>query len=189
MRVGDKDGMEVIYDEKGDLILMEGEEVIVLEENIVPQLKTTWRKFGGEDEIESVNGKVYLTNLRMVFVATPEAVERIGGAGSSGGPKSYAMDMDTGSTLKGFEKKKEARDYIELLIKEVLGCEIKADMVSDGEQVIAYVMASGKQYRLLFLAREDSQLLRRFKKKTVESSEELVANLKKYFENTDWVHG
>ena len=50
-------------------------------------------------------------------------------------------------------------------------------------------MAAGEQYRLTFLCKEDSELLKRFKKNTVENVDELVANLKKYFENTDWVFG
>ena len=188
MRTGDKDGLNEVYDENGELILSEEEEVIVKEENIVPSLKTTWRMFGGEDVIDSMNGTVYLTNRRFVFIATVENIGRVGQKSASG-PKSYGMEMEPVGSLKGIHKSSGTRDYIELLVKELLACEIKAGVVSAGEQVNAYVMAAGEQYRLTFLCKEDSELLKRFKKNTVENVDELVANLKKYFENTDWVFG
>jgi hypothetical protein len=47
-------------------------------------------------------------------------------------------------------------------------------------------MAGGEQYTITFLAQENSELLKRFRNNTVESVDELVQNLKKYFENTEW---
>lgn len=186
MRVGDKDGLEDVYDNEGELILKEDEELIVKEENVVPSLKTTWRRFGGEDMIEHNSGTVYLTNRRFVFIAQPETVSRISSK-SEAGPKSFAMEMDPVGNLKSVHKHKGARDYFELMVKELLGCEIKTGLVSSGEQINAYIMASGEQYHLTFLSKEDSTLLKKFRNKTVESVDELVQNLKKYFENTEWI--
>ncbi|UCH88430.1 MAG: hypothetical protein JSV49_09220 [Thermoplasmata archaeon] len=187
MRVGDKDGLDDIYNEDGELILKEDEEVIVKEENIVPSLKTTWRKFGGEDVIESMNGTVYLTTRRFVFIATPENIGRISSE-SGGGLKSFGVDMGPVGQVKAVDQYKGTRDYFELLVKELLACEIQAGVVSSGEQINAYVMAAGKQYSLRFLGKEDSALLKKFKNNTVESVDELVENLKKYYENSDWIH-
>jgi len=191
MRVGDKDGFEEIYDENGELILMEDEELLVKEPNIVPTFKTTWRRFGGEDVMDSMNGIMFLTNRRLVFISTPETIGRIGGGAKQEdeGPKSYAVEMGPVGNLKGVGSGRSVRDYFELMVKEVLACEIKSGVVSAGEQIVAYIMAAGKQYTLAFLAKDESELLKRFRKNTVENVDELVQNLKKYFENTEWVQG
>jgi hypothetical protein len=186
MRVGDKDGIDDIYDENGELVLKEDEQLLVKEDNVVPSFKTTWRKFGGEDVIDPMNGVVYLTNRRFVFIATPENIGRIGG-GAADGPKSYGVQM--GSVGVKGTGSGSARDYFELLVKELIACEIAEGVVSAGQQISAYVMAGGEQYKLSFLAQDDSELLKRFRKNTVENVDELVANLKKYFENSDWVYG
>ena len=110
-------------------------------------------------------------------------------AKKEGAPKSFAVEMGPVGNLKHVSAHKGARDYFELLVKELLACEVKGGLVSSGEQINAYIMASGKQYHLTFLAKEESKLLERFKNNTVESVDELVANLKKYYENTDWIHG
>jgi len=186
MRVGDKNGIDEIYDDNGELILMEEEQVLVREDNVVPSFKTTWRKFGGEDVIDPMTGVVYLTNLRFVFIATPENIGRIGG-GASDAPRSFGVKMaEVG--VKGTGSK-TPRDYFELLVKELIACEIQEGVVSSGQQINAYVMAGGEQYKLSFLAKDESELLKRFRKNTVENVDELVKNLKKYYENIDWVYG
>ena len=190
MRVGDKDGLDDIYDEAGDVILMEDEELLIKEPNIVPTFKTTWRRFGGEDVMDSMNGALFLTNRRLVFVATPETIGRIGGGVTveTDGPKAPPVIKGV-DKLKGVGSGGAVRDYFELLVKEVLGCEIKEGVVSAGQQIVAYIMASGKQFTLTFLAQDNSKLLERFRKNTVESVDELTENLKKHFENIEWVHG
>ncbi len=62
MQIGDKDGLNTIYEEDGTLILKEGEEILVQEEQLVPQLKTTWGYFGGEDTIEVDTRVIAATN-------------------------------------------------------------------------------------------------------------------------------
>ena len=186
MRVGDKDGMDDIYDENGELVLKEDEQLLVKEENVMPSFKTTWRKFGGEDVIDPMNGVVYLTNRRLVFIATPENISRIGG-GATDAPRTFGMQIDKVG-VKGTGTK-AACDYFELLVKELIACEIAEGVVSAGQQIAVYVMAGGEQYKLAFLAQDESDLLKRFKKNTVENVDELTQNLKKYFENTDWVYG
>jgi hypothetical protein len=187
MRVGDKDGLDEVYDGNGELILQEDEELILKEENVVPGLKTTWRKFGGKDVMDSVMGRIYITSRRLVFISTPENISRIG-TESNGGMASFKMDSAPKvDKLKGMDKSSGVRDYFEFMIKELLACEIKSGVVSAGEQINTYVLAAGKQYHMTFLGKEDSDLLKKFQNNTIENVEELVQNLKKHYENTDWI--
>ena len=73
-------------------------------------------------------------------------------------------------------------------IKEILACEIKSGVVSGGSQINAYLLSKGEQMHLTFVVPEDSGLLKRFSQNTVENSDELVKNLKSYFENTEWIY-
>jgi signal transduction histidine kinase len=43
MRYGDKDGFNEIYDDNGELMLHPNEKALVIEEGVVPTLKSTWR--------------------------------------------------------------------------------------------------------------------------------------------------
>jgi hypothetical protein len=187
MRVGDKDGLDEVYDANGELILQEDEELILKEENVVPGLKTTWRKFGGKDVVDSIMGRIYITSRRLVFISTPENISRIG-ADSNGGMASFKMDSAPKvEGLKGIDKSSGVRDYFEFMIKELLACEIKSGVVSSGEQINTYILAAGKQYHMTFLGKEDSDLLKKFQNNTIDNVEDLAVNLKKHYENTDWI--
>lgn len=190
MQTGDKDGLNKIYTEDGELVLKEGEEILVKEEELVPQIKTTWGHFGGEDVIEPSKGAMYLTNQRLVYIKRLEdVIQRIGAtSATAAAPQSYAMRMGTASNLQNIDIKKGVRDYFEIPIKEILGCEIKGGLVSGGSQINAYLLSKGEQMHLTFVVPEDSGLLKRFEQNQVENTDELVKNLKTYFENVDWIY-
>ena len=190
MQTGDKDGLNKIYTSDGEPILQEGEEILVHEEEFVPQLKTTWGHFGGEELFEASKGDIYLTNRRMIYIMKLEgSIQRIGESmGTTSSPQSYAMQMKSVTNLQNIDEKKGVRDYFEIPIKEILACEVKSGLVSGGSQINAYILSKGEQLHLTFVVAEESGLLKRFKQKTVENVDELTNNLKKYFENTDWIY-
>jgi hypothetical protein len=190
MQTGDKDGVNKIYNEAGELILNDGEDILVHEKDLIPQIKTSWGHFGGEDVIEPSKGDIFLTNQRLVFIKDLEdVIQRIGAtSATSSGPQSYAMRMGSASDLQNIDSKKGVRDYFDIPIKEILGCEIKSGLVSGGSQINAYLLSKGEQLHLTFVVPEDSGLLKRFSQNTVENTDELVKNLKSYFENIDWIY-
>ncbi len=190
MHTGDKDGVNKIYKEDGELILNDGEEILVHEKELIPQIKSTWGMFGGEDVIEPTKGDMYLTNHRFVWIKNLESViQRISATSATAvAPQSYAMRMGSGGNLQNIDAKKGIRDYFEIPIKEILACEIKGGLVSGGSQINAYLLSKGEQYHLTFVVPDDSGLLKRFSQNTVENVDELTNNLKSYFENTDWIY-
>jgi hypothetical protein len=190
MQAGDKNGLNKIYKEDGQVILNEGEEILVHERELVPQIKTTWGHFGGEDRIEPSKGDMYLTNQRLIYVKNIEGViKRIGTtSATTAAPQTYAMRMGTATNLQNIAVDKGVRDYFEIPIKEILGCEIQSGLVSGGSQIYAYLLSKGEQLHLKFVVPENSELLKRFEQNQVESTEELTKNLKVYFENTDWIY-
>jgi hypothetical protein len=190
MQTGDKDGVNKVYSETGELILNEGEEILVSEKDLVPQIKTTWGHFGGEDVIEPSKGEFFLTNQRLVYIKDLEdVIGRIGTtSASAAGPQSYAMRMGSAANLQNIDSKKGVREYFEIPIKEILGCEIKSGLVSGGSQINAYLLSKGEQLHLTFVVPENSELLKRFQQNQVENTDELVKNLKQYFENIDWIY-
>jgi len=190
MQTGDKDGLNNIYTEEGELILLEGEEILVHEKDLMPQIKTTWGMFGGEDIIEPGKGDMYLTNQRFIYVHNPDSViQRIGTTSATAvSPEKYAVRMGSAGNLQKIETQRYIREYFIIPIKEILACEIKSGVVSGGSQINAYLLSKGEQLHLTFVVPDDSELLKRFQQNTVESSDELVKNLKSYFENTDWIY-
>ena len=190
MQTGDRDGLRKIYTAEGELILNDNEQILVHEEEFVPQLKTTWGYFGGDYLVEPVKGDVYLTNQRLVYIMKLEqSIQRIGGTTSTiAAPRSYAIKMESAGGLQNIDEVKGVRNYFEILVKELLACEIKSGMVSSGVQVNSYILSKGEQVHLTFVTREDSELLKRFKQNQVENLDELTNNLKTYFENTDWIY-
>ena len=183
MHTGDKDGVNKIYKEDGELILNDGEEILVHEKELIPQIKSTWGMFGGEDVIEPTKGDMYLTNHRFVWIKNLESViQRISATSATAvAPQSYAMRMGSGGNLQNIDAKKGIRDYFEIPIKEILACEIKGGLVSGGSQINAYLLSKGEQYHLTFVVPDDSGLLKRFSQNTVENVDELTNNLKSYF--------
>ncbi|WP_455391787.1 hypothetical protein [[Eubacterium] cellulosolvens] len=189
MRSGDKEGLNNVYTTEGEIILKDGEEILVQEKDLVPQIKTTWGHFGGEDVIEPTKGDIYLTNQRLIFIRNLEGViQRIGTTSATTiAPQTYAMPMQSVG-LKNIDTKKGVRDFFEIPIKEILACEIKGGMVSGGSQIYAYLLSKGEQFHLTVVVQEESGLLKRFQQNTVENVDELTNNLKIYFENTDWIN-
>jgi len=189
MQSGDVDGLNKVYSENGEIILNDGEEVLVQEKDLVPAIKSTWGMFGGEDLIEPSKGDVFLTNQRLIWIKNIESViQRIGTTSATTvAPESYAMRMRS-SNLQNIDAKKGVRDYFEIPIKEILACEIKGELVSGGSQINAYLLSKGEQLHLTFVVAEDSGLLKRFQQNTVDNVDELTNNLKSYFENTDWIY-
>ena len=190
MEFGEVDGLEKIYTQEGKPILNEGEEILVHEEEFIPQLKTTWSYFGGENLLNPGIGEGYLTNQRLIYITKLErSIQRIGQtSGTAVTPQTYAMKMDTVTKLEAIQSVKGARDYFDIPIKEIIACEIKTGMFSGGTQVIAFILSKGEQVKLLFVLPETSELLKRFKQNQVENVDELTNNLKKYYENNDWVY-
>ncbi|MCK5562431.1 MAG: hypothetical protein KAJ51_17655, partial [Thermoplasmata archaeon] len=167
----------------------EGEEILVHEKDLLPQIKSTWGHFGGEHIVEPSKGDIYLTNQRLIFVKNIEGViQRIGATSATTiAPQTYAMPMES-IGLKNIDTKKGVRDFFEIPIKEILACEIHGGLVSGGSQIYAYLLSKGEQYHLTIIVKEDSGLLIRFMQNAVENIEELTNNLKLYFENSDWIY-
>ena len=190
MQTGDKDGLNRVYNEAGELIVNEAEEILVREAEMVPQLKTTWGYFGGEDIIEPSKGDIYLTNQRLVYIKRlEEVIQRISTTSATAvAPQSYAIRMGSAGKLQNIDVKKGVRDYFDIPIKEILACEIKSDLVSGGSQINAYLLSKGEQYHLTFVVPDTSDMLKRFKQNQVENTDELVKNIKQHFENTDWIY-
>ncbi len=189
MLYGDREGLNKVYTEDGQLILNENEEILVQEE-VIPQLMSSWRIFGGDYILNPSEGVIILTNQRMVYFANLESnIQRIRqGSTTISAPSHYAMQMRSAATLKNIDEKKGIRDFFEIPIKEILGCTISSGLVSGGYQLYIYILSKGEQYHLQFIAIEGSDLLRRFKQKEVINVEELTKNLKQYFENTNWIY-
>ncbi len=189
MEVGDVDGLNKVYTQEGEPILHEGEEILLHDKEFIPHLKTTWGYFGGDSMINPSLGDMYLTNQRMIFITNLEgSIQRIRSTdATASAPRSFAMKMETGR-LENIDVKKGIRDYFEVPIKEILACEIKSGLVSGGSQINAYMLSKGEQVHLTFVISETSELLKRFKHIQVKNLDELTNNLKKYFENTDWIY-
>lgn len=189
MQYGDKEGLNKIYSPNGEIILNEDEEILV-KEDAIPQLMTTWRTFGGEYVINPSGGEIILTNQRLIYLTKLQSsITRISESASTvSAPKHYAMKMQSVTNLENIDEKKGIRDFFEIPVKEILACNIKTGMVSGGHQIYVFILSKGEQYHLTFIAVDGSELLKRFQQKTVENVDELAKNLKNYFENTDWVY-
>jgi len=181
MRYGDKDGFGSVYDGSGDLVLRPGERVLVTEENVIPSLKTTWRYYGGEYLLEPSKGNIYLTTERMVFINIPERVFAIGGS------ESRAMDggaVSLGQVASGGSQ----REYFEIPNIEIMASEKREGAVTVGQMVNVYVLSAGNQYHLSMVLIQDSSLLSRLMNKQIKALDELVNNLKVFFQQTDWMY-
>ena len=184
MKIGEADGAGVIYDDNGDVMLHEGETVLLKEDDFVPELLTTWGYFGGEPLIEKGPGTGYLTSERLIFIQSVETTATIGGK------------TDTLSSTSGFVKLKDQKklgkaqthDYFEILNKEILACEVRNTKLANAELVNIYILSKGEQCHMSVALPVNSPLLERFKKKTVANSNELVKNIKDYFQNTSWIY-
>lgn len=185
MKYGDEDGFNKTYDENGELTLHPEENVLVKEENVVPSLKSTWRYYGGDYLLEPSKGTIYLTNERLVFINIPERMYAIGG----GGEKSRAMSssMKSSFELGNVSPGATMREYFEIPNIEIMASERKEGAVSRGIMVNVYVLSSGNQYHLSMVLEEESDLLERLMNKRVDSLDQLVNNLKDYFQKTDWM--
>jgi hypothetical protein len=189
MEYGDKEGLNSVYSEDGTIILNEGEEII-LREDVIPQLMSTWRTFGGDYLLNPSEGMFILTNQRLIYLANLESnITRIKqGFGSSSAPSHYAMQMKSGHNLQNIDEKKGIRDYFAIPIKEILACTINTGLVSGGHQIYVYILSKGEQHHLTFIAIPGSDLLARFEKIQVENVDELTKNLKEFFEKSDWIY-
>jgi len=187
---GEKEGLGKVYDDEGQIILHEGERVLAQEENFVLNLKTTWGFFGGTPVVPSARGKAFLTDKRLVFIEdkTP-ATSVIGKSKSSGGTKSYAVPMSTPGTTVNFAGDDEnARAFVDIPIREMIGCEIRVDAVTQNQQINVYVLAEGDQCHMMFMGKEDNNFHKRFFNKKVASVSELNENLADLFKNTTWIY-
>ncbi|MFO8051098.1 MAG: hypothetical protein R6V01_05295 [Thermoplasmatota archaeon] len=184
MKYGDKDGFREIYDEDGELILGQNEKKLVVEENVIPTLKSTWRYYGGDYLLEPSKGTIYLTNERLVFINIPERMFAIGGEDESRAMStSKKSNFELGDSASGGA----LREYFEIPNIEVMGAEKKEGAVSLGEMVNVFILSSGNQYHLSMVLQSDSDLLKRLMNKKVQDLDELVNNLKDFFRNTDWM--
>ena len=185
MRYGDKDGYGPIYDDNGELILHQGERLLVTEENVIPSLKTTWRYYGGEYILEPSKGTVYLTSERLVFINIPERMYAIGGK-----TETRAMNISGAGSfgIGGLGPGGSQREYFDIPNIEIMASERREGAVSVGQMVNVYVLSSGNQFHLSLVLTEDSELLGRLMNKRIKSLNDLVNNLKEYFKNTDWMY-
>lgn len=185
MRHGDRDGFKVIYDHNGQLILHTDEKKLVVEENVIPTLKSTWRYYGGEYLLEPSKGTMVLTSERLVFINTPERMFAIGG-----GEEARAMETASDKTFEIGEGAQGGalREYFEVPNIEIMASERKEGAVSVGEMVNVYILSTGNQFHLSMVLPKESGLLSRLMNKKVQSLDELVNNLKELFKQTDWMY-
>jgi hypothetical protein len=183
MRYGDKDGFNEIYDNNGELIFHPNEKPLVVEENVVPTLKSTWRYYGGDYLLEPSKGTIYLTTERMVFINIPERMFAIGGEEA----RAVGANMEKSFELGGLSAGAATREYFEIPNIEVMASERKEGAVSVGEMVNVYILSSGNQFHLSMVLTSDSDLLKRMMNKRVDNLDELVNNLKDYFQKTEWM--
>jgi hypothetical protein len=184
MRHGDKDGYSEIYDDNGELILHPNERKLVIEENVVPTLKSTWRYYGGDYLLEPSKGTMVLTNERMVFINIPERMFAIGGGEEA---RAMSASMEKSFELGDLSSGSVQREYFEIPNIEVMASERKEGAVSVGVMVNVYILSSGNQFHLSMVLTEDSDLLKRLMNKRVDNLDELVNNLKDYFRKTEWM--
>jgi hypothetical protein len=189
MEYGDRDGLNKVYTPEGQVLLNEDEEILVQEDSI-PQLMSTWRTFGGDYLLNPSEGEFILTNQRLIYLANLESnITRIHQSSTTvTAPSHYAMKMKSVHSLKNIDEKEGIRDFFEIPVKEIIACTINSGLVSGGHQIYAYILSKGEQYHLTFIAIEGSDLLRRFQQNQVDNVDELTKNLKDYFENTDWIY-
>jgi len=185
MHYGDKDGYGSVYNDSGDLVLHDGERVLVTEENIIPSLKSTWRYYGGDYLLEPSKGTVYLTTERMVFINIPERMYAIGGSSDI-----RAMDSSNGRSfgIGNMASGGAQREYFEIPVIEIMASEKREGAVSVGQMVNVYILSSGNQLHLSMVLTDDSDLLNRLMNKKIKSLDELVNNLKEFFQRTDWLY-
>jgi hypothetical protein len=183
MRYGDKDGFNEIYDKNGELLLHPNEKALVVEEGVVPTLKSTWRYYGGDYLLEPSKGTIYLTNERMVFINIPERMFAIGDEESRAVGAAMERSFELGDASPGAV----TREYFEIPNIELMASELKEGAVSAGEMVNVYILSSGNQFHLSMVLQSDSDLLRRMMNKRVQTLDDLVNNLKDFFQKTDWM--
>ncbi|MGA1792958.1 MAG: hypothetical protein ACMUHM_03315 [Thermoplasmatota archaeon] len=183
MKYGDKDGLKEVYDDDGELLLHPNEKVLVSEENVVPTFKSTWRYYGGDYLLEPSKGTIYLTNERLVFINIPERMFAIGGDEA----RAVGSDVEKSFELGDLTPGTMTREYFDIPNIEVMASEKKEGAVSVGEMVNVYVLSSGNQFHLSMVLPSDSDLLKRLMNKRVENLDQLVNNLKDYFQKDDWM--
>lgn len=181
MRYGDKEGLGVIYNGDGSLILGEEEKILAREKGIIPTLKTSWRVYGGETLISTIKGDIYLTTDRLVFIGEREDVYLIGSEGARAAQEPGGLGLRSLATSG-------IRDFFEIPNLEIMGVERKSGVILSGELIYIYLLSQGKQYHLQMTLRSSSPLLKRLLNKEVPSLDDLVKNLKKYFQITDWMY-
>jgi hypothetical protein len=183
MRYGDKDGFNEIYDGNGELVLHNNEKTLVVEENVVPTFKSTWRYYGGDYLLEPSKGTIYLTTERLVFINIPERMFAIGEDESRAVGSAMEKNFELGDMSPGAA----TREFFEIPNIEIMASERKEGAVSVGEMVNVYVLSSGNQFHLSMVLTSDSDLLKRLMNKRVQNLDELVNNLKDYFQKTEWM--
>lgn len=185
MKHGDRDGYKVVYDNNGQPILHPNERKLVVEENVIPSLKSTWRYYGGEYLLEPSKGTILLTNERLIFINTPERMFAIGG-----GEEARAMATASDKTFEIGEGGQggSVREYFEIPNIEIMASERKEGAVSVGEMVNIFILSTGNQYHLSMVLPKESGLLSRLMNKKVQSLDELVNNLKDLFKQTEWMY-
>ncbi|MCU0798485.1 MAG: hypothetical protein MUC62_02290 [Candidatus Thermoplasmatota archaeon] len=185
MRHGDRDGYKVVYDHNGQPMLHPNERKLVVEENVIPTLKSTWRYYGGEYLLEPSKGTIVLTNERLIFINTPERMFAIGG-----GEEARAMAAASDKTFEIGEGAQggSVREYFEIPNIEIMASEKKEGAVSVGEMVNVFILSTGNQFHLSMVLPKDSGLLSRLMNKRVQSLDELVNNLKDLFKQTEWMY-
>ncbi|MGA1820026.1 MAG: hypothetical protein ACMUHU_03355 [Thermoplasmatota archaeon] len=183
MKYGDKDGFREVYDDEGELLLHPNEKVLVSEENVVPTFKSTWRYYGGDYLLEPSKGTIYLTNERLVFINIPERMFAIGGEEARAVGSEVEKSFELGDLTPGAV----TREFFDIPNLEVMASEKKEGAVSVGEMVNVYVLSSGNQFHLSMVLPSDSDLLKRLMNKRVENLDQLVNNLKDYFQKDDWM--
>ena len=185
MKYGDEDGFDEIYDNNGELITYPKEKILVTQENVVPSLKSTWRYYGGDYLLEPSKGTIYLTDERLVFINIPERVFAIGGGESS---RAMSSEMKTSFELGKVSAGATVREYFEIPNIEIMASERKEGAVSKGVMVNVYVLSSGNQFHLSMVLDDESDLLDRLMNKKVDSLDQLVNNLKDFFQRTEWMY-
>jgi hypothetical protein len=119
----------------------------------------------------------------MVFINIPERMFAIGDDESRAVGAAMERSFELGDVSPGAA----TREYFEIPNIEIMASELKEGAVSAGEMVNVYILSSGNQFHLSMVLQSDSDLLRRMMNKKVKTLDDLVNNLKDFFQKTDWM--
>ncbi len=179
MRYGDEDGLDLVYNPKGELILRSGEKILFKDTNVFLRIFQGWKYYGSEKVFEAVSpGNLYLTSQRLVYLSPRQAMGVVG-------DKSMVMV----STVE--HSSKTIMDYFFLKIWEIMGAQKKKSGLEKAVDVNIYVLSKEDEEELTISAAlpTDSRLMSRLLCKEIEDIQIMKKHLDFYKKYVSWLYG